>query len=320
MHNLILFGRQADRQQLNETNCPLLSPLCLPEAGACLIPNLPQRHRLWSDPLRIVMTWCTERWAMALVGFCSCTWLCIWFGGKTHAHIHTILHIIWGVCYCNTVIHWGQLYTVFQIISLSFHSHEPTSTHMHGCFVFSNGVPLDAAELDDCVYLFWGAAPRPKSALICYSFFDSSAMVGCLDGRPDYSIDTDSDRHSLFSVSHSFFCCMMGLISLMDVSEWICTSCSLCQTDVIILHWLLALTPSFSTLPPVFSYSLFHSDITGHLVTRKCTIIYVSLTVIQEWIIPVTLWAIIPSWVDCRKEQTVPFISSILMPRICNHL
>lgn len=68
---------------------------------------------------------------------------------------------------------------------------------MHACFVFSNGVSLDTAELDDCAYLFWGAAPCPMLALICYSFFDSSVMVECMDGRPDYNTDTDSDTHSL---------------------------------------------------------------------------------------------------------------------------
>lgn len=43
---------------------------------------------------------------------------------------------------------------------------------MHTCFVLSNGVSLGTAEMDDCAYLFWGAAPCPKSALICYSFSD----------------------------------------------------------------------------------------------------------------------------------------------------
>lgn len=44
-------------------------------------------------------------------------------------------------------------------------------THMHACFVSHNAVSLDTAELDDCTYLYWGASPCPKSALICYSFF-----------------------------------------------------------------------------------------------------------------------------------------------------
>lgn len=52
---------------------------------------------------------------------------------------------------------------------------------MHACFVFSNGVSLGTAKLDDRSYLFWGTAPCPKSALIWYSFFDSSVMGECMD-------------------------------------------------------------------------------------------------------------------------------------------
>lgn len=169
------------------------------------------------------------------------------------------MHIIWGVCicYCNAVIQWGRLYAAFQKISnslflpfffLFIHTNPPALT-MHACFVFSNGVSLDTAELDDWAYLFWVAAPCPKSALICYSFFESAAMVGCMNGRPDYSTVTDSETHSpsrpkkAFNVGDvlgfiflSNSCSVMVLISLMDASEWIWTWCSLTQTDVIILH------------------------------------------------------------------------------------
>lgn len=36
----------------------------------------------------------------------------------------------------------------------TFDSHQPTN--IHACFVFSNGVSLETAGLDDCAYLFWG--------------------------------------------------------------------------------------------------------------------------------------------------------------------
>lgn len=35
-----------------------------------------------------------------------------------------------------------------------FDSHEPTDVHAR--FVFSNGVSVETAGLDDCAYLFWG--------------------------------------------------------------------------------------------------------------------------------------------------------------------
>lgn len=46
---------------------------------------------------------------------------------------------------------------------------------MCACFAFQSEAALNAAELDDCVSLFWSAAPCPKSALIW--LFDISAMV-----------------------------------------------------------------------------------------------------------------------------------------------
>lgn len=171
-----------------------------------------------------------------------------------HGHTHNGAY---SLCQCYTMIQQEQLYPFCPIsnsLSLffpTFHPHKPTSTHRHACFVFSNGVSVDAAELDDCVYLFWGAAPCPKSALICYSFFDSSAMVGCMDGRLRQTHTALPEKKLLFwscFFGCIFFCCMMALISLMAMSKQIQTSCSLCQTDVNIL---LVLTPSFSVLSPV---------------------------------------------------------------------
>ena len=104
---------------------------------------------------------------------------------QAHSNTYIVLHV------------WAELLHSFPktlkfsfFLFRSFQPHKPMSIDMHACFVSSNGVPLDAAELDDCVYLFSGAAPRLKSALMCLSFFDSSAAVGCTDGSPDYSTDT----------------------------------------------------------------------------------------------------------------------------------
>lgn len=57
--------------------------------------------------------------------------------------------------------------------------------------------------------------PHPMLALICYSFFDSSVMVECMDGRPDYSTDTDSDTQSLSKklLTFFFFCVFFLLTS-----------------------------------------------------------------------------------------------------------
>lgn len=49
---------------------------------------------------------------------------------------------------------------------------------------------------------------------------------------------------------------MMVLISIMDMSVY-GQVVFLCQTDVIILHWLLVLTPSFSILSPMFLITSF---------------------------------------------------------------
>lgn len=53
-----------------------------------------------------------------------------------------------------------------------------STNHTYSCFVFSNGVSVDTAELDDYTYLFWGAAPCSKSALICVSFCGNGWMHG----------------------------------------------------------------------------------------------------------------------------------------------
>lgn len=91
LHNLIQFGRQADRQ-LNETNCPLLGPLCLPEAGACLIPILPQTQTTVRSPQNSNdLMYYSKQWCMALAGFCVCehVYLYMWLFLASHFHSHT---------------------------------------------------------------------------------------------------------------------------------------------------------------------------------------------------------------------------------------